>query len=83
MTQEEIAQMIFEKLNEKIEQLGGEDNLIKAAVWKWWTKHSFSNVQELELALDECEKAHKIIMDYLEVAEFFGGDYEDSFNLPS
>ena len=83
MTPEEMIQMIFEQLNEKIEQLGGEDTLIKAAVWKWWTQHSFSNVQELDLALDECAKAYKTIMDYLEVAEFFGGDYEDSFNLPS
>ena len=81
--QEEIMQMIFSILDEKIQQLGGEDIMIKAAVWKWWTQHSFSNVQELELALDECEKAHKIIMDYLEVEEFFGGDYEDSSNLPS
>ena len=67
MTHEEVMNMIFNILNEKIEQLGGEDTLIKAAVWKWWTQQSFSNVQELELAL----------------AEFFGGDYEDSFNLPS
>ena len=83
MTPEEMIQMTFEMLNEKIEQLGGEDVMIKAAVWKWWTQHSFSNVQELELALDECEKAHKIIMDYLEVEELFGGGYEDSFNFPS
>ena len=83
MKPEEIVQMIFEMLNEKIDKLGGEDTLIKAAVWKWWTQHSFSDVQELELALNECEKAHKIIMDYLEVEEFFGGDYEDPFNLPS
>ena len=83
MTQEEMIQMVFEMLNEKIEQLGGEDTLIKAAVWKWWTTAPIDDSDDFDRELGECKKAYKTIMDYLEVAEFFGGDYEDSFNLPS
>ena len=57
--------------------------MIKAAVWKWWTTVPINDDDDFNRELKECEKAYKTIMDYLEVEEFFGGDYEDSFNLLS
>ena len=83
MKPEEIVKMIFEMLNDKIEKLGGEDTLIKAAAWKWWTTAPINDGDDLDRELKECEKAYETIMNYLEVEEFFGGDHEDSFNLPS
>ena len=78
----EIIELIFEQINEYVEEkLGGTDNLIKAAAWKWWKQAPVNDKEAFEKELNECEKAYNQIADFIEVETFFGGNDEDLFNF--
>lgn len=83
MTREKVISMIFKIMNEKIEKMGGAETVIRAVAWKWWSEAPINDDDDFNIEIAKCKQAYQTIMDYIEVEDFFGGDYEDTINFSS
>ena len=81
-----IVSMIFDKLEEKIGEIGGIETLKNAAVWDWWKNHEIHNERDFDSALQECYESYLKIQEYKEQLKFkieMEALDEDPTNIPS
>ena len=83
MSPEELVELLFKKVEEKIDELGGKEKFIQAIVWKWWMDAPINDGDDFDEELNKCKQAYKEIQEHLDMWNFFGGEDEDTFNLPS
>ena len=86
MDTQNFIDLIFNIMEQKVEELGGIEAIKKAIVWNWWAKSGIKDERDFDSAIDECyrcyvevDEARRQIEEWAEVMSLD----EDPTNLPS
>lgn len=53
-----VIDLIFNTIEQKIEEMGGIEAVKQAIVWEWWQTADISDERDFDSALDQCYRCY-------------------------